>query len=203
MYSRKIISIVVLLITLFMMGCASTPNRLKEEITAVPISRDANLNITHLWPLAMQGSYLQKIQTTIKNRQGTQTHAFSVYLTVDQQKLDAIAFNDISGRLYQLTWIPDYLVWTRSTYIPATLKPENIIADFLATHLSIAQLNANLSGATAQEHIDQTIKVRVLKNNTGVLRKIIYSKPEGHLWKNVIISNPQLGYSLVIQTVRQ
>jgi hypothetical protein len=204
MHLKKAIPIIaILLIALLSLGCASTEIVAKKNIATVSLSADTRLIVSRVQPLAIQGAYLQKIKTTFKDKQNIQEHSFSVYLTVAAEKVDAIAFNDISGRLYQLTWTPNQLTWIRSKYIPKALKPENIIADFLATHSSIKQLNASLLGAKASETLYKQAKVRIIENNSGILRSITYTHPAQSLWQNIRIENPQLGYTLDIQTVPQ
>lgn len=201
---KTLISTLIFFTLSTIMGCASTSPPLQKNISSVPVAQNVNLDLTHISLQEMQGSYLQRIKTTIKNKQGgTQEHIVSVYLTVGAKKIDAIAFNDVAGRLYQLTWTPNELMWARSKYVPATLKPENIIADFLLTHLSLSQLNAALSGAIAEEKIDKQTKVRVIKSDGDILRVIKYSQPLKNIWQEVVLINPQWGYTLDIQTVKQ
>jgi hypothetical protein len=194
--------IIIFFVLSILAGCVSTV-KIETSLETVPVSADSTLNIQHAWPLNKKGTYLQKIATTIDYKGHHEEHIFSLYLTLDNEKLDAIAFNDISGRLYQLTWQPNSIEWSRSKYIPATLKPENIIADFLLTHLSAEQLKKSLTGAEVYEAETKQGKVRVIKNQSGVLRKMTYANPLGDLWKDVTIVNPKLGYTLKIQTVRQ
>lgn len=201
---KTLISTLIFFALSMILGCASTSPPLQQNISSVPVAQNVNLDLTHISLQEMQGSYLQRIKTTIKNKQGgTQEHIVSVYLTVGAKKIDAIAFNDVAGRLYQLTWTANELVWTRSKYVPVTLKPENIIADFLLTHLPLSQLNAALSGATAEEKVEQQTKVRVIKKNDEILRVIKYSQPLKNIWQEVVLINPQWGYTLDIQTVKQ
>jgi len=202
---RQTSQIILLLILLTLVSCASAPGFEKNisAISILPISADANLNVSHVGSLGQNGTYLQRITTTINSKQHSEKHSFSVYLTLDNNKLDAIAFNDISGRLYQLTWRANHLEWTRSKYIPATLKPENIMADFLLTHLNRAQLRKSLVGAKVHEETSQHGKIRLIENQSGTLRKIVYANHLSYGWKNITIINPQLGYTLDIQTVPQ
>lgn len=102
-----------------------------------PIGETSNLNLDPLWLLPQQGTYLQKVKATIQD----QGYTFSLHVTIESKKIDLVAFNDLYGRLYQLTWEPNSLQWSASQHIPEALKPDNIIADFLL------RLDVSLIGA--------------------------------------------------------
>lgn len=198
MPSLKIIGYCLLSLLLLNVSACSWLKKtsVEKDISAIAIDRQTKLDTRHLFPLTMQGEYVQKITTTVKQ----QHHTFSVYLMITPQQLQATAFNDIAGRLYQLTWQAGHIRWVQSRHIPKALKPEYILADFLLANLPLPQLKDALKGARVYEKINGQNKVRVIISQLTVLRTIQYSKPLGSLWQHVIINNPQLDYTLDIQT---
>ena len=187
---------VLIIMTLALHGCASfkRPSHLQKQITIVHISQSVYLDVSKAWPLTSQGKYLQKVSTTVKGK----THSFSVHITIENEKLEAIAFDDVLGRLYHLSWTPNELSWESSKNLPNQLKPEHIIADFLLTYLPKSYLTQLIEGAEIFESGD----IRLVKNNQTVLRKIIRQQNIGGMWQKVIIDNPQIMYSLDIESVR-
>lgn len=189
--------ILILFITLSLIGCTRT--RFPQERPYLALANPTvNLQTAHVWPLAFKGSYLQKITATAKGKK----HTFSVYLNLNEQMLESIAYTDMTGRLYKLKWTPEHIIWEGSRYIPSIIKPENIITDFLMIHLPAKELEGLLRGARVFENSEGTGKTRIVKVNE-VIRRITYSKPLGKMWGHVIIENPVLGYKLAIQTVEQ
>ncbi len=189
--------IIVLFVFIILSGCAGTRFS-KEPPSQISISRTVKLNTAPVWPLKIKGTYLQKVTATAWGKQ----QSFSVYLTLDNEMLEAIAFNDVAGRLYRLKWTPQNVIWEGSDYIPSMIKPDNILIDFLLAHLPIQQLNSVLKGARVFEKGNLACKTRQIKNKK-ILRTIVYSQPMGYMWGHVVIENPVIGYKLVIQTVEQ
>ncbi|WP_010298464.1 DUF3261 domain-containing protein [Candidatus Odyssella thessalonicensis] len=188
---------------LMLPGCVSTPenlqqsNGLQEQLSEVPVSENAYLKLDSTWLLPDHGTYLQQVKATIQG----QDYKFSVHVSFENKRLSLVAFNDLYGRLYQLTWEPGSLNWTTSDKIPPALKPENIIADFLLVHSALAQLNSHLIGATTEEDKSSQSLMRTVKSQAILLRKIEGTQPVGALWQMIVINNPQAGYKLEIQTV--
>lgn len=171
---------------------------MKSTPSQIPISRTVKLNTDNVWPLTIQGTFLQQITCTAMGKQ----QSFSVHLTLEDMMLEAIAFNDVAGRLYSLHWTPWNVDWEGSKYIPSVIKPENILLDFLLVHLPAHQLRRVLKGADVYENDNNNGKTRIIQGS-NVKRTIYYSKPMGAMWGHVIIENPLIGYKLEIQTVSQ
>jgi len=189
--------LLIVLAAIALVGCAGT--RFSEKPPSeFPVSKSAKLNTSKVWPLKMKGTYLQKITATAKGKQ----QSFSVHLTLDDWMLEAVAFNDMAGRLYNMQWTPDNVYWDGSPYIPSMVKPEYILVDFLLAQLPINQLQSILKGARVVEQGIQGGKTRTVYDDK-VLRTINYKNPIGSMWGNVIIDNPGIGYRLDIQTVTQ
>jgi hypothetical protein len=193
---RKVYFLIVLL-ALILIGCASNTVETGEVEQTVPISKTSHLCLMKSWLIKNQGTYLQKIKATMAGKQ----HTFSVHLTLGQQKLEAIAFNDVYGRLYHLIWTPEKISWTASENISEFLRPEYIIADFLLTHLSLEYLKTALEGAEVREEEESARNVRMIENKGATLRKIYRSTSIGYLWEKITIQNPEVGYELDIETV--
>ncbi len=189
--------LILLLFTLSLTGCA-TQQTAPERVTLVSISQTAKLNTMQAWPLKNKGSHLQQVTATANGEK----HTFSVYLEIHDRKFEAVAFNDVTGRLYSFTWTPESVSWEASPLIPAEIMPENIIADFLMAHLPLAQLQSALMGASVTELGDGKHVVRTVKNK-DTIRKITYLQKNGNIWGHLIVENPQIGYKLDIKTVSQ
>lgn len=193
----KINYLIVLLGTLALSGCATNTIEMVDETKLVPISTASHLNLAKAWPLKAQGRYLQKVKTTIPGEQ----HIFSVHLTIEDQKLEAIAFNDVYGRLYHLTWTPQKITWIATDAIPEMLRPGHIIADFLLTHLPLEDLKTALEDALVREEEKSEENIRIIEKDGQILRRMSRHKFLGYLWKKVSIQNPEIGYELQIETV--
>ncbi len=192
--------LIIFILSLSLVGCASSrmPRESNPKISGShPIAPKIKFDFTKVWPLN-KGTYLQKITASVKGKK----YSFTVHLTLENEMLEAIAINDIAGRLYSLKWTPNDMIWDKSARIPDFIKPENIIADFLFVHLPANQLQCALKGSQVFERPTQLGLTRVIKINE-VLRTITYETPSGNMWKHVIIENPVLGYQLNIQTVIQ
>ena len=182
------------LLGVLLTGCAL--NTLEGE-QKVPVGHMCHLTLGGGWSLKSQGTYLQKITAVVQD----QSHTFTVHLTLEDQKLDVIAFHDVYGRLYHLTWTPQKISWEAPADLADTLRLENSIADFLLTHLPVEHLKMSLTGAQVREEKASEKTVRVIENDGEVLRRISYDTPLGDLWEKVNIQNPQSGYVLDIETV--
>jgi hypothetical protein len=120
---------------------------------------------------------------------------------LEDQKLEAIAFNDIYGRLYHLTWTPEKINWECAETFSETLRSENIITDFLLAHLSSEDLHAALLNAELQETWNGNENIRLITSPSEILRRISREGSLGYLWERIRIHNPEMGYELDIQTV--
>jgi hypothetical protein len=189
--------IMMLLVALLLVSCNENESSY-DPANQIAISQKSRLNTSQIWPLNLNGSYVQKITASAWGKE----QSFSVYLSLDNNVIEAVAFNDIAGRLYRLKIVPGSLLWEPSSYIPSFIKPENILADFLLVNLQADQLNALINRARVHEKTTPTGKIRTIKERR-ILRKITYSKPSGNMWGHVVIENPVLGYSLTIETVEQ
>jgi hypothetical protein len=185
-------------LSIFNLTKKSSESQYQMPLHQVSINPWVKLNTVKLWPLKNFGTYLQKVTASVKGKK----HTFSIHLTLNAEMLEAVAFNDMAGRLYTLQWTPQSVCWEGSSYIPECIKPENIIADFLLVHLPVNQLQGVLQGAIVFEGPVGFKLTRVIKNNQ-VLRSITYSNPIGKMWGQVTIENPEIGYKLDIQTVVQ
>jgi hypothetical protein len=170
----------------------------KAAPSQIAVSRSAKLNIAAIWPLNIRGTYLQKVTATAWGKKET----FSVYLTLEDDMIEAIAFSDVAGRLYKLKVTPGNILWESSACIPTSIQPENILTDFLLINLNAGQLASILKGARVFERGNLSVKTRTIKERK-ILRTISYSQPTESLWGQVIIENPIYGYKLNIQTVEQ
>lgn len=193
--------ILILLLACSLAGCMpkyAQNNISKAPSSQIAISRSAKLNIASIWPLNMRGTYLQKVTAAAWGKSET----FSVYLTLEDEMIEAIAFSDIAGRLYRLKVTPGNILWEGSAYIPSTIQPENILLDFLLINLPAGKLAALLKGARVFEKGNAAVKTRTIKERK-ILRTITYSQPTETLWGRVVIENPIYGYKLDIRTVEQ
>lgn len=161
----------------------------------IPIDANCTLHTTNIWPLKNTGSFLQQFTVRANGKK----RSFSLHVTIEPHKLEAIAYNDMVGRLYTLVWAPDNLLWEGSTHIPEMIKPENIVLDFLLTHLPANDLQRGLQGAFVYERNDNNTKERIIKSQE-TLRTITYKHPFGNNFGFLLIDNPKVGYKLEIKT---
>lgn len=190
--------IITMGIALMLAGCSSSPVA-PDRLSEITVYQDVVLKTNHAWPLKNCGTFLQKVDATVQD----QTQTFSVHLTASPQALEAVAFNDIAGRLYTLKWTPETIEWEGSAYIPPEMMPENIIADYLMAQLTDKDLITDLDGAVVQDKTTGSQKTRTIQNNKTRLRTFTYEKPQGDLWTHLIIENHVIGYKLDIQMVAQ
>lgn len=178
-------------------GCV-TPVEQPATLTTVPVSQTVSLTTNKAWPMVQTGTYLQQVTGTA----GDEKHTFSILLTLDAETFDAIAYNDIAGRLYHLKWKPNGLAWEANPHIPKVIRPENILADYLLVHLPLKELNESLQGAEAKEQTIGGFRTRTISDGE-VVRIIKYADPKDKIWGRVTIENPQYNYVLDIRTVKQ
>ncbi len=189
--------------SLFLIGCVAANTSLYKSSDMVVITshpsivadQGVNLDLKKVWPLTENGKYLQQIRINVQAQQ----YEFFVHLTITKNKLYAIAYNNMFGRLYNLTWTPTVMVWEYNKYIPMKLQPDSIILDFLLCNLPLDVLQIAINGAKATD----LPNVRLIKNNQAVLREIYRQNKIGNLYKETVINNWQAGYSLHINTVVQ
>jgi hypothetical protein len=177
---------------LLLSACTKTSPHYENK--AMISDNNIAMKIKQFWPLKMQGNYLQKIDVLAN----AQHHDFFVHVSVNKDKLHAVAYNDMIGRLYSLTWTKQGIYWQPSNNIPAFVQPDNIILDFLLVHLPLATLNKNILDAKIVDHA----AVRTVTNGNLIVRKITREEPIGSSWKKIIIHNPQVNYTLTITTVK-
>jgi hypothetical protein len=192
---RKNFYILGLLLPLI--GCATQTIDGAKTTKTLPVNGIACLHHTAAWPLQGEGRYLQNINADIRGER----HKFSVHLTLENQKLEAIAFNEIYGRLYHLIWTPEKISWKCADALSDVLRSENIIADFLIAHLPADILRSSLVNADLQEEETEQENIRLITLKAEILRRVSRHKSLGYLWENVRIQNPEIGYELDIQTV--
>lgn len=165
----------------------------QKSITELTVSKQVKINCNKVWPLTLTGTYVQQVTTSFNNKD----YGFSVLLKIEKFKLEAIAFDELYGRLYHLIWTPAKLQLTASPYIPTLVAPEKILADFLLLYLPIPTLQAVLVKATVSEN-NGTI---LITDQANTIVTISRNKPLKHLWKEVMINNLQDKYTLKINTV--
>lgn len=189
--------ILILLMSIVLVGCAG--QRLpKEPPPKVTVSATLEFDPEKVWPLQVEGTYLQQVEVLVKGKK----YSLSIHLTLENEKLGAIALSDTIGRLYNLVWTPDNLEWDKSWFLPDIITPKNIIADFLVVHLPVEQLQSALLDGQVSDYGDETGRTRIVSIGE-VLRTVTYSKPMGDIWGHVVLSNPVQGYQLEIETVKQ
>ena len=185
-----------------LVGCSQVPtadltdlSHNKASTQTMQVSQGVYLNVDKIWPLSStSGAFLQRVKATA----GGQENVLTVHITQTPDYLNFVAFNDIIGRLYALTWTQDKTTWDASDHIPETMIPENIIGDFLLVHLDLDTLNQNLIGAYVVDRGD----VRTLyATDHKILRQITRHHFKDGIWQNVTIENPLLKYRLDIETV--
>jgi hypothetical protein len=189
--------------SLFLISCGTVNTSLYKGSDMAVITSHPNivtdqsiaLDLKKVWPLTESGEYLQQIKINAQDKQ----YEFFVHLTITKNKLYAIAYNNMFGRLYNLTWTPTVMVWEYNKYIPMRLQPDNIVLDFLLCNLPLDVLQIAINGAKATD----LLNVRLIKNNQVVLREIYRQNKIGNLYKETVINNWQAGYSLYINTVVQ
>jgi hypothetical protein len=192
----RLISAFFLSSALLLSGCASLlkgPTN-AQRINHLSIENAAYLDASSLFPLPLQGVFLQQLTTVFQDRD----LSFSVHLTLSPQEFKAVAFNDIVGELYQLNWTPDALTWSASEHLPKQLKPENILSDFLLVSLPLEVLKKHLHGATVAEEKG----LRIIRVCNHVVREIKYTLPLENFWEYIVLKNTKRGYQLTIQTVQ-
>jgi hypothetical protein len=150
------------------------------------------LDLKKVWPLLQCGEYLQQIKINVHGKQ----YDFLVHLAVNANSLQAIAYNDIFGKIYRLTWESSGISWEYNKYIPIKLKPDNIILDFLLCNLPLNVLNSAMHGAYGVD----LGNLRLIKNELRILRKIYRYKKINNLYSKVVINNNQSRYSVIIET---
>jgi hypothetical protein len=198
--NKLIQSFLLVSVCLMLSTCSSLLPELESELSLqkstdkmIELAPHVQLQLTNIWPLKGKGTYLQRIKSLV----GKQQYTLTVHITLEPTKLACVAFNDIVGRLYSLKWTPDQILWEASDYIPETMKPENIIGDFLLVHLEIDQLKANIKGANVIEQGTE----RVIQPPLGIVRKITRLNRQGDLWQRARIQNPKIDYELDIETI--
>jgi hypothetical protein len=198
-FVKNKVHLALVLVPLILSGCSLSHTELEQSLltqdnkSVIEMGRTTKLEVNRIWPLTVQGTYLQNVKTTVQG----QEYAFSVHLTLESNKIECVAYNEIYGRLYHLTWTPTAITWETSEHISATVKPENVMADFLLIHLSFEQLKSSLIGATVREENNQ----RIIEGHSGVLRKINRQNPIKGMWQSAMLYNPEFDYKLDIQTV--
>ncbi len=186
----------IICLPLLLLGCSSlkTPQSPSQKFNKIAIAEDIYINLVDIFPLPFKGVYLQQLTSTFAN----QKHQFSVHLTLDPTSFKAVAFNDIVGQLYTLTWTQETLDWTASSFIPKHIKPHRILADFLMAHLPLKKLQKHLKGAIVTEKNS----TRFIRKKNILVREITYAThPQKTLGENVTLKNPNLSYQLEIKTV--
>lgn len=191
--------LIVLLLALTLVGCAKTIVQKSNGALPPDAIPAVVLNTANVWPLQNIGTYLQKI--TVSSKSGKK-HSFSAHITIEQGRLEVVAFADLAGRLYKMEWTPEDLTWEGSSFVPDMIKPEHIITDFLIVHLSPKHLESVLEGAQVYDRIEGSSKSRIVSVGQPI-RTVKYSNFTDDLWGYVAIENPKLGYKIEIQTVRQ
>lgn len=204
------------LIGALMGGCASDMENMRDNHKAetsqnvisqdIPLDKDIPLTLSQAWPVLYnhmeQGTYLQKINTKALNKDFTIT----VHLSINNHKIEFIALHDIYGRIYHLVWTPHDLTWEASDHLPDTVRPENIILDFLLVHLPHKDLADFLKKQNGKIQVKGTHAAdkerRLIKEGDNVLRDIKMEWQQGIFWKTVTLRNPQYDYTLNIETVR-
>ncbi len=194
--------VLIVCLSLFLSGCSQTSSdgsidlsQTKTTTQTIQLSKGVYLNVDQIWPLtSTSGAFLQRVKATVVG----QENMLTVHITQIPDQLSFVAFNDLIGRLYALTWTQNKTSWEASDHIPATMIPENIIGDFLLVHLGQDTLNRNLVGAQVVDRGDD----RILEaTDHTVLRKITRRTFQDGIWQQVTLDNPPLNYRLEIETV--
>lgn len=181
---------------LVLVGCATTTIEKSEDKKCITVNETSAIHLVNPWPKG-HGVYLQKVKATIQGK----PFVFSVHITLEEEKFEARAFNDICGQLYNLTWTPQGTSWESSAYIPEILQPDHIIADFLLAYLPSDQLEIALKGAHVRQTGNEVDNVCVIISDGKEIRRIQRHKSCGDLWERVNLQNLEYGYALDIQTV--
>ena len=156
------------------------------------------LNLTELWPLTTQGVYLQRLTMALDD--GTE-YTFSIHLTLSSHSIEAIGFHEIYGRLYHLTLTPRELKTEISPSMEGRFNPEDILVDFLFSHVPHEKLQSLTNGV--QIHKSSAESRTILRENAPI-RKISRSRSlSPWMWETIVLENLIHGYTLHVETVEQ
>lgn len=205
----------IILLGVLLGACAQQTNPMLDTTPASPENRlnldmaldtDIPLTLRQVGPIFFEkfnaGTYLQKVTTKAQGQEFTLT----VHLSIENQKIEFIALNDIYGRIYHLVWTPDQLIWEASEHLPETVRPEHIILDFLLIHLpndDLKTLLAAQGNRVQQKAAPYPEKgTRLITEGNTILRDIKRDNQQGIFWKMVTLHNPKYDYTLHIETVQ-
>lgn len=184
---------------------SSTPSPAVESISPSPeesspfLWTQEAIQSKNLFPqIQEKKSYLQQVKTTTRGEE----HIFSVHITLSPNQIDFIAFHDILGQVYHLTWTPEKMSWEGSSHIPDFIQPQSIIEDFLLIHLPLSTLKEHLKAYTITEEGTSDSNERLISLNATktTSRQIQRSGSLGYLWTKAQLIHHKLGYQLDITT---
>jgi hypothetical protein len=136
---KKLAVFVLLLLT----ACTATPAPPPGMVTVAP-------GVSFILPApASLGRELEAVQL-VTARHGTDVFTFEGHLSVTHDRVLLAGTDGFGQRLMQITWDGKILTADKASFLPAALRPENVLADVMLIYWPEAAIRPNLTGATLE-----------------------------------------------------
>ena len=189
--------IVPLLLIFMQVGCVSMP--IASKPNQVFIAPKINIQLPAISDLKQNFESEQMITAVY----GSQTMAFQNQISFAPDKLLMVFYDPFGRPSLTIRWDEKGIEYTKSSAVPQTLLPENILADFVVMNWPSASIQNALKPSGAQ--LVETKNHRQILQDGKVLIDVQYM-PEtklNPLKSHIVYHHVAWGYTLNIEAVRQ
>lgn len=179
----------VLVVGLLLAACAA-PVR---SVDAVAVAPDILLVMPSPGDLGRPVDVIQLITA----RRGSEVYVFEGRLSATAERLLLVGTNTLGQRALTIRWTKGRMEVERSSWLPDSLRPENVLADIILIYWPEASLRRALAPSGAS--LDSSAAFRVIRQHGDDIIDVRY---EGQPWSGVArLRNLAWNYEIEVRSV--
>lgn len=174
-------------------GCASTPAGDSRAFLA------PGLRFTT--PSPQELGVVVHVAQLIMARYRGETFVFETQLSISRDHLTMVGLDPLGRRAITLTSTPGGITAQTASWLPAFIKPTNILADMAVVYWPTESVRRGLVGSGAELHSDARQRTITLEGREII--RVDYEEPQAPSWAGAVrYRNSAFGYELTLRSVR-
>jgi hypothetical protein len=126
---------------------------------------------------------------------------WEAHIDVSPQKMEIVGLDGFGRRAFTMAWRGDALSYEAASWLPAAIKPGNVLADIALIYWPQVAVEAALAGSGAI--VATTASGRSITLRGSEIVRVDYDDADAHAWNGTAhLRNLVFGYRLDIQSVR-
>lgn len=196
-WSENNTKLAALLLVLLLPACAMQPSANGITFPETPIAPNLLMQRPSFLKLDAPVDVVQNVVATYGNR----TFSFQGRISANEKGFKLVCFDPLGQKLLSVDWDDKGVVYSAASWLPPTLKPENILADLILIYWPQNALLQSI--APAGRVVDTNYKRRIYAGRHEAIKIDYIGAGQKDIWgSNVHYVHLDWGYSLNIESKR-